>query len=885
MRRVRAALLRLAALFRKNRHDHEFTAELDSHLQLHIDDNLRSGMSAEQARRHALMRLGGFETTREIYRDRRGLPLVETFLQDLRFAFRALRKSPAFAVIAILTLALGIGANTAVFSMVNALLLHPYNFRDLDRLVRVWEDRGVDEGFDARRIAPPDADDIRAGSNVFESFTTYHYAEFNLSTQGNVQPVRACAVSADFFEVLAVAPAFGRVFAASEQQPGADQVAVISHGFWQRQFAADPAVLGKVIRLNARNYTVVGVMPQDFDFPVPVELWVPLALPSAEKADRSKLSLELLARLRPGVSVAQARSVLDGVSHRLQQEFPLTNANRRATLLPLRQELYMYTLPLFLLLQAAAVFVLLLACSNLANLLFARMFARQKEIAVRTALGAGWWRLARLFITETLLLCGIAGGTAVLASFWIIKILRTSIAPSWTMWVPGWNGIQVDRNVLAFTIVVVVLIGILFGFATLLHAGNVEPFATLKDAVRGSLSDRKGKLRSALVVAQVTLALILLVCAGLTTDAFVRLADVYRGFQPANVLRIEFSLSEKSYPSDTQVTGFYQRLLRESSALPGAASVALVSNSPASNVDNEITVFTVEGRAALQASEAPSAELQVSSPEYFSALRVPLLAGRLYSGADDLRARRVIVISRSMAQRFWPNADALGQRLKLGAPNSSGPWLTVIGIVEDVRQNWWSPTARPIIYEPFLQAPRNSMVFLLRGSANPTSYVSSIRNLVRQIDDQVALNSVGTLEKEITDSIAIIRVMGVLMAVFGGVALALASLGVYGVLAESVARRIPEIGIRLALGAEPRQLLRLILTHALKLTGIGLLIGVPISFVLNRAMATLVFGIVNVNFLVLAAFTVLLLLVALLAAYIPARRAMRVDPLIALRYE
>lgn len=885
MRSVRAWFLRLSGLLHREHSDQEFAAEMDSHLQMHIEDNLRAGMNASEARRQAVLKLGGVEPTKEIYRERRGLPLLETMLQDLRYAARTLRKNPGFTIIAVLTLALGIGANTAIFSMVNALLLHPYNFPDLDRLVRVWENRGIDEGADARFLAPQDAADLQSGAPVFNALATYRCGDFNLSTEGNAQSVLGCRVSANFFEVLGVSPASGRLFSRAEEQPGADQVAVVSYGFWQRRFAGDGGLLGKVIQINGKKYTVVGIMPRGFDYPVPMELWVPLALSPVEKTDRAKLSLESLARLKPGVSVAQARGAVDAVATRLQQEYPASNANRRTEVLQLRRELYLYTLPLFLLLQAAAVFVLLLACANLANLLFARIFGRQKEIAVRTALGAGRGRLARLFVTETLLLSCIAGGVAIAVSFWSVKVLRTSIAPSWTMWVPGWDGIQVDRTVLAFTVLLIGVVGLLFGLGTVLHSNQSQPYTTLKEAGRGPLLGSKGRLRSALVVAQVMFALVLLVCAGLTTQAFLRLVDVYQGFQAANVLRTQIRLPEKSYSQNSQIANFYDRVLRGSASLPGVSAAAVVTNSPASNVDNETSFFTINGRPAMKASEAPSADLQISSPDYFSALRIPLVAGRAYGYGDNSNTARVAVISRSMAARYWPNGDELGQQIKLGAPDSTEPWMTIVGVVEDVRQNWWNPTSRPMIYEPFFQAPQRSMVFLMRTASNPENYASAIRDVVRGIDDQVALTGIGTLEREITDSIAIIRIMGVLMTLFGCVALALSSVGVYGVLAESVARRIPEIGVRLALGADARDVMRLIFGQALKLTGIGLGIGIPIALAVNRALNSLIFGIVSMNVMMLAGFTLLLLLVALAAAYIPARRAMRIDPMVALRYE
>jgi predicted permease len=842
-------------------------------------------MSPEQARRAALLEFGGVEQFKEDCREARGVKRIESLVADLRYGLRSLRRSPGFTIVCVLTLALGIGANTAIFSMVNALLLHPYSFRNLDSLVRVWEDRGIDEGYDARYIAPADAEDLRASNSVFDGLTTYSMQSFGLGAKGDVPPVLGCRVSSNFFDVLAVTPAAGRLFAAAEEQPGADQVAILSFGSWQRRFAGDPRLLGKTITLNSRVYTIVGIMPKDFDYPVPVELWVPLALTPAEKTDRTQLSLSALARLKPGVSVSQAGAVLSNFSHRLEKEYPKTNAGRATTLLQLRKELYMFTLPLFLLLQAAAGFVLLLACANLANLVFARMIGRQREIALRAALGAGRARLGQLFLSETLLYSSAAGVVAIAASFASVRALRTSIPVGWTKWVPGWDGIRVDSSVLAFTILAALGVGLFLGLATVLHTSRVELNKTLKETGTGTVTRTKRRVRSTLVVVQVMFALILLVCAGLTIQGFVRLANVYQGFEPARVLRIEISLPEKIYTDNVKITNFYQQILRGTAALSGVQHASLVTNPPASNVDSATTSFTIEGRAPLKPSDMPSADLQIASPDFFNTLKISSVAGRTFSDADSANAARVVVISRGMAARFWPKEDALGHRIKLGARDSTEQWLTIVGVVGDVRQNWWNPVTRPVIYRPFAQASQHSMTLLLRTSSNPTSYVSAARGVVRQTDPAIALQGINTLEEEIADSIAIVRIMGILMGIFGLVALALSSIGVYGVLSESVAQRTHEIGIRLALGANPRDLMKLILGQALKLTAIGLAVALPCAVAISRAMASLIFGVVTLDFTILGGFTALLLLVALGAGYLPARRAIRVDPMISLRYE
>jgi len=882
---LRTVSSRFLGFFRRRQRDAEFAAELESHVQLHMDENLASGMSREAARRDALLKLGGLEQTKESYRDTRGLPVLETATQDFRYGARRLLKSPGFTIIAVLTIALGLGANTTIFSMVNALLLHPYHFRDLDSLVIVWENRGVDEGFDARWISPADAADLRTNTAVFEDLATSQCSEFNLSSEGHMDVARGCRVSANFFQVIGVGSAQGRLFSPEEERPGFDQAVIVSHALWQSRFAGDQGLLGKSLRLNGRNYTVVGIMPQGFAYPVPMELWVPLALTPQEKLDRTQLSLAALGRLKPGVTVAQASAAMDAFSHRLSETYPNTNSGRVLNLLQLRKELYLYTLPLFLLLQAGSVFLLLLACANLANLLFARLIGRQKELAVRAALGSSRVRIARLLISEMLMLAMLGGAVAIAASFSCVRVLRNSISPGWTKWVPGWDAIQVDFIVLVFTILLSMAIGLLFGLATVIHSRRIDLNQVLKETARSSDSPARGRLRNALVCAQVTLALILLVCAGLTMQGFKRLAAVYQGFQPDHVLKFEVALPETTYPDPSNFLHFYQRALAAVSVMPGVSHAALASNLPASNVDNQKTLFTIEGRPSLRASEAPEADLQTISAAYFPALNIPLNNGRFFTDADSTTAPRAVVISQSMANRFWPAGDALGHRVKLGADNSKETWMTVVGVVGDARQNWWNPATFPVIYQPYLQAPQRSLDFVLRVNSDPINYASAVRAQFSQIDPEIAVNELSTLETEVADSIAIVHVLGILMAIFGVVALFLSSIGLYGILSENVAQRTHEFGVRFALGAHPRDVLKLVFRHALLLSGIGLTVGLPLAYFVSQAMATFVFGIVAVSFSVLASLAVLLILVALAAAYLPARRAFRVDPIVALRYE
>lgn len=875
----------IRSFFHRAQLDGDLDAEVSSHLELAIEENLKRGLPPDEARRQALLRFGGSQQAKEEHREARSLPFLETLIQDIRYSLRMLRKSPGFTTIVVLTLALGIGANTAIFSMVNALLLRPYRFHDLDSLVLLWEDRGIDEGPNLRSISPGDVTDLHASSQLFEDIATYEFSDFNLSSEGRVEVARGCRVSANFFSVLGVGPAHGRLFAKESEQPGADQAVILSNKLWQSRFAGDAQLLGKDIRLDGRNYNVAGIMPPDFEYPAAMELWVPLALSPAEKSDRSRLSLVALGRLKSGVTVSQTSAALSNFSRRLSELYPKTNTGRVLNFLPLRKELYIYSLPLFGMLQAAAVFVLLLACANLANLLFARMIARQRELAVRSALGANRTRLARLLVSEMTLLALLGGAVAISASFSIVRVLRNSISPDWTKWIPGWDGIRVDSTVLFSTILLSLLLGLVFGLSTALHLRHINLNTVLKETGRSSAGPARGRLRNGLVSTQVAFALILLVCAGLTMQGFNRLANAYQGFQPSQVLKFEVSLPENTYTDNAKRANFFQTALRGVASLPGVSVAALTSNFPASNVDNEKVLFTIQGRPALQASEAPAADLQRISGDYFSTLKMPLIAGRFFSDADNASATRVAIISRTMANRFWPASDPLGQRFKLGTADSADPWMTVVGVVGDARQNWWNPATFPVIYQPYLQSSRRLYRFVLRTTSDPTSYASAARAAISQVDPEIPITELKTLETEVQDSIAIVHIMGILMAVFGVVALLLSSLGVYGILAENVAQRTHEFGIRFALGANPRDVLRLVFRHALTVSGIGLGIGLPISFAVSRAMAAYVFGIVSVSVTVLASLAGLLLLVALVAAYFPARRALRVDPIAALRYE
>lgn len=804
-------------------------------------------------------------------------------LQDVRYGVRMLRKNPGFTVIAAVTLILGIGANTAVFSLVNALLFHPYPFPHLDQLVLVREQQGNQP--DETRMAAADFLDLRQQSRAFQSLAAYRSIGLNLADNGRVEGVAAIAVTANFFDVLGFQPAAGRSFTTEDEQEGRGQSVIISYGYWKERFGADPNLVGRSVRVNGRGFTIAGILPAKLSYPPGIQAWVPLAMRPEQRSDRVQPALYAFGRLKPGISEKQAQAELQGVAIRWQREFPKTNASRNFTLLSLRKEQYEYTAPISLMLQVGAVFVLLLACANLGNLWFARFFSRQREIAIRVALGAGRRHVVQALLAEVLVLCFLAGIVASAISFWAVDLIHDSIPPTLTVWVAGWNGVRVDGAVLSFALALTGLVAVLLGAVTAIRSAEADPNEALKEGSGTAARFSRHRLRNVLIITQFVFATVLLVGAVLMIRGFFHLVDIYGGFLPDNVLTLQVSVPEAKYPNDSQVTEFYQRLLRGIEGLPGVKAAASATNIPASNVDNDTGSFTIEGKPAAPGGEGWGADEQSVSPEFFATLKIPLVQGRAFSDHDDRNALPVGVISQSMATRFWPHENALGRRLKLGRADSDSSWITVVGVVGDIKQNWFDPRPRPTLYLPHLQAARRSVNLVVRASFHPMGVAEPIRQLMQQMDPEIAVSEVQAMNGVISDAISPVRLMGVLMAAFGGVALVLSCIGLYGVLAQSVTQRVREFGVRMALGASPGQLLQLVLVQALKVCAIGLSVALPLAVVLSQVMANFLFGVVALNVTILAGLAAVLLAVALLAAYVPARRAAHIDPIVALRYE
>jgi putative ABC transport system permease protein len=806
---------------------------------------------------------------------------MRSLLQDVGFALRGLRKSPGFTATAVLTLALGVGANTAIFSITNSVLLRPHNFPELNRLV-VLRELVQGRAGEQNRLTPGDVADLARVRHLFQGMAVYQYRDLNLSRNGETDSATGFLVSPNFFDLLGAVPERGRPFVADDAQPGHDNVLVMSHNFWQRRFGGDPNVVGSMITIDGHSATILGIMPREFNYPAGAEVWKPLAMSPEAAANHAKETEWAVARLAPGVSLNEALAVLDATATRLAREYPSTNAGRSFSLRRLREEQWSETGPLLLLLQAGASFVLLLACANLGVLVLIRLLGRQRELAIRTALGASPWRLMQLFVSEALLFCLAAGAAAVAASLWSVELIRATLSPNYSRWVAGWDNMRVDGNVLTAALVAVTSVALLLGITAVLHAARIDSYPTLKEGGRAGTSRRHHLLRNALVVVQIMLAVILLVGAGLVVAGFQRLQNVFAALDASHVLRFEISLPESRY-TPAQVTQFCDRLQTDLASLPGVSGAGMITNNPASNVPNRQEQFTIAGRESQRAAETPVAERQTVNPAIFSVLRLPLLDGRPLAPTDGVNSPAVAVVSHAFAQRYWPNSSAIGQHIRFGP--SDAPWITIVGVVGDIQLNWFEPLPGAVVYVPYTQAPPRSIRVLVRTAGDAAEYRVPARHVLTQLDPLLATGELDPYTVEVNDSMAPLRMIGLLMLGFGTVALVLSGVGIYGVVGHAVAEGTHEFGVRMALGAARRDVVVLVTGRALRLTALGLALGSILAFVVARVAQSMLFGVVTMRASVFVGFTFLLLLVALIAAWVPARRASQVDPMVALRQE
>jgi putative ABC transport system permease protein len=802
---------------------------------------------------------------------------MTNLLQDLRFAVRMMRKRPGFTAVVVLTLALGIGANTAIFSVVNAVLLKSLPYRNADRLV--WVAGNIRGGTSRASVSPPDYLDYRAQNTVFEEFATSTSVPFpvNLTGAGEPERLTGSLVTANYFRAFGVEPALGRVFDAEEERAAPAPVAVLSDGFWKRRLGGDPSVVGKTLTLDGKAVTVVGVAPPSFQYPAGTELWLPLDFDQPDMKIRPAHFLRPIGLLKPGVTIEQARAETDLIAGRLEEQYPDSNKGWSLTLVPLQEQVVGGVRTSLWVLLGAVGFVLLIACANVSNLTLARAAGRHRELALRTALGASRWRVVRQQLTESLLLGVAGGGLGLLLAVWGVDALTALGAGD----IPRTREIGVDGRVLAFTAALSVLTGLAFGLLPALRASRPNLNEVLKDAGRGTSGPRRGRVRAALVVSEIALALTLLVGAGLLVKSFVGLLRVNPGFDPAHVLTLRIDLARARYAKPGQAAAFFGELQRRVAALPGVEAAGMVSELPLSGQPNDL-YFYVAGRPPQTAEQKVTADFRRVNHDYFRAMRIPLLRGRTFTEQEVTSDAKVLVINETLAREFFPDEDPLGKRLVtgMGAPEE----FEIVGVVADVRHRSLEGDVYQMMYLPSLRVGRTNLV-VRTSSPDPLTLANAVRGEVAAIDRDQPVSAVMTMEEVVSGSVAQQRFRTLLLAAFAAVALLLAGVGIYGVISYSVTHRTHEIGIRMALGAGAADILKMVVGQGMALALAGVVVGLLAALALTRVLSSLLFGVTATDAVTFAAVSLLIAAVALLACLIPARRATKVDPMIALRYE
>jgi putative ABC transport system permease protein len=802
--------------------------------------------------------------------------MFTSLLLDLRYALRTLARNPGFTCVSVLALALGIGANSAIFTVVNSVLLQPLRFQKPQQLVVVRE-RNLKAGFPQFSVSPGNYLDFRDHNHAFSGIAAMGGQGFNLSGGAEPERLQGTRVTLNFFDVLGRKPALGRTFTAEEAQLGSDHVIILSFGFWQRHFGAGGNALGQTLKLNNEVYTVVGVMPADFDFPPRAQTWTPLAMNSRNWQQRGGHYLGCIGRLKEGSSLASAQADLNTIAALAEQHFPDSNAGWDTTLSSLQESTVGRIRPAMLTLAASVGFVLLIACVNLANLLLSRSSARRREFGIRSSLGAGRGRIIGQLLTESVLLAFL-GAVAGLALAWTGTRLLVNLSPSI---LPRASEIAVDGWSLGFTAAIAILTGILFGLAPAIDLSKTDLASALREGGRGNaLGFRRNRLRSALVVGEVALALVLLSGAGLLMRSFYQLQSIDPGFDSRSVLTFRTNLPDAKYKTDEQQAAFYTRALEQIRALPGVAVAGAAQIFPLAG-DDYILSFVQIGKPPVPVGNQPSAAYYVATPGYFSALRIPIKRGRDFNEHDNAAAPPVAIISEGMARQFYPNEDPLGQRIQIGNPKAA----EIVGIAGDVRDQTLESMGRATVYEPAAQVPFETMYFAVRTNNEPEALISGVRGAIHGLDAELPVDAIGTVDGLVATSLSQRRFAMLLMAIFAGLALVLAMVGIYGVISYAVTQATQEIGIRMALGAQRSSVLGMVVGYAGVLVLVGLAIGIGAALGPGRLIASQLFEVKPTDPVTYAAVAITLLATGLLSCVIPAFRATRVDPLVALRNE
>jgi putative ABC transport system permease protein len=880
-------LYRLRVLFRRQKVEAELDEELRAHFERQVEKHVQSGLPPQAAKRRARLEFGGFDQVKEECRDARGVGQFEMVLQDARYGLRQLRRHPGFTVVAVLTLALGIGANTAIFSVVDAVLLRPLPFADPNQLVTVLE-ANPKQGIAAAAFAYPTFTELRKEASVFSEVAGTNAHDLTLTGAGEPTIVHTIVVTPEIFSLLGAKPLAGRTFFPQDGLRGAAPVVMLSENLWRGHFGADPSVVGKTIDLDMRPFTVAGIMPADFRYPVRSEsedIWIPAVqdplfgpfMPSPEAR-----FLVVVARLRPGVSIAKARAAMDTMSVRLARLYPRENSGFEIHLKPLQEVITGASKPALLILLGAVGLVMLIACANIANLLLARATTRAREMALRRAMGAGRARIIRQLLTESALL-GVLGCVAgVLLAFWGVHSLKSLLPPG----LPRAETIRVDGSVLLFALVLSAAASFIFGLAPALSAAPSGFRASLEEGARSGESGGRRRLRGVLVAGEIALAVVLLAGAGLLIRSFAAVMSVDPGFNPRHVVAAEISLPQYQYSTLAQWTGFYNQAMARLHAQPGLADSAFVVPLPITQ--NSVTLrFEMPGLPPPAAGVVRSALYAAVSPNYFRVMEIPLLRGRLFRPEDQPSTPPVILISQAFARRYFPHQDPIGRRIKFQFLRIPVVEREIVGVVGDVREVALSQDPGPMMYAPFAQAPLWGGDVVVRSSLTTQAVADSIRRVVHGIDKNLPVTDIARLPQAMDSqaSVAQPRFRTLLLTLFGALALALAAVGIFGVTSYSVSRRTHEIGIRMALGATPANVLRLVLAEWAILVLAGLAAGVPSALALTRFLSGFLYGVKPADPLTFITVPLILAAVALLACCVPARRATQVDPMIALRYE
>jgi putative ABC transport system permease protein len=888
MRQLRAWLLRFKGVFSKGGRERDFAHELESHLQMHIDDNIRAGMSPQEAKRVAVLKLGGVDQTKEAYRDRATIPLLESVMQDLRFTLRQFRRNPAFTVTAVLTLAAAIGANTAIFSVVNGVLLRPLPYPNSDRVVNITT-RSTLRGLDDLNLSDAEFNEFKEQTQTLDKMAAYASAALNLGDVAEPQRIAYTEVSANLFSILGVNALLGRTFTPEEDMPGYEPRVLISYRLWQGHYGSDPNIVGKTIQLNGRKRLVVGVMSQGFHFPQgDTDVWMQLNLDPASRVLNSKY-LNTIALLKPGVSREQAESEINTIYRRIKEKYPQyykDDLAAGAAVAGLQESNVKGLRRALLLLLGAVSFVLLIACANVANLLLARAAVRRKEMAMRSALGCGRWRIVRQLLTESLLLSIIGGALGLLVAFLSLRVLLVG-SPLDPIQL---QSVRLDFTALAFSSLITLIVGVLFGLVPAVHASKVDLNEALKESGgRGSMTGvRHNRTHALLVISEVTLSMVLLIGAVLMIQSFVRLLRVDPGFDAAHVVSMKLTVPGAKYPQNSDVTTFFQQLQDRITGIPGVQSAGIINQLP-SNAEKSEASFEIEGRPFITDVDRADgiADYRMVSHSYFTTMGIPMLRGRTFTDQDGKQSPPAAIINDKLARRFFPGEDATTRRIRL-RPDS--PWLQIVGVIPDIKNQGLFAGTTQEMYFPYVEKSfglpiMRTMAIVVRTNGDPASVINPIKNELRALDKDLPPYQVQTMEQVLAASVSKTRFTMLLLTVFSVLALVLAAGGVYSVMAYSVAQRTREIGIRNALGAQSIDIFKLIMGQGFILAIIGVVLGAIAGFALTRVMSNLLFTVNPTDPKIFIGVAVLLIVVALLACYLPARRATMVKAVIALRNE